>query len=92
MSIDQQPQQQYHHQHEHFLRDAFGSPITDGACVLDQDKEVGYVRLASGPGMPGPDSMYWDGWFNVTKTRDEHPLRGKLLNGERVQLLGRSGQ
>jgi len=72
--------------HRH-LRDAFGSTITDGACVLDHDREVGYVRLDAGPGHFGPDSAYWDGWFNVTRTRTEHPLRGKLSKGDLVQVL-----
>lgn len=77
-------------QNEKYLRDAFGAPITDGACVLDPDREVGYVRLRMSPVNRGPESAYWDGWFNVTRTRHESPLRGKVLNGERVQLLHRS--
>jgi len=72
---------------ELYLRDTFGSTITDGACVLDHDREVGYVRLEPGPGCFGPDSAYWDGWFNVTRTRSEHPLRGKLMKGDLVQVL-----
>jgi len=77
-------------QNHRYLRDAFGSAITDGACVLDNDRQVGYVRLDLGPHCPGPgpDSAYWDGWFNVTRTRTEHPLRGKAMKGELVQLLG----
>jgi hypothetical protein len=77
-------------QNRGYLRDAFGSAITDGACVIDHDREVGYVRLDLGPGCPGPDSAYWDGWFNVTRTRSEHPLRGKVMKGDLVQVL-RSG-
>ena len=72
---------------EPYLRDIFGSTITDGACVIDDDREVGYVRLDLGPGIPGPDSAEWDGWFNVTRSRSEHPLRGKVLKGDLVQVL-----
>jgi hypothetical protein len=79
-----------HPENRRFLRDAVGAPITDGACVLDQDREVGYVRLDLGPTFRGPESAYWDGWFQVTRTRDEHPLRGKVLNGPRVQVIGGS--
>lgn len=71
-----------------YLRDAFGNPITDGVCVLDVDREVGYVRLNLSPFVRGPESAYWDGWFQVTRTRDEHPMRGKALNGPRVQIIG----
>lgn len=74
-------------QNKKYLKDAFGRPIIDGACVLDADREVGYVRLDLSPVFRGPDSAYWDGWFNVTRTRHESPLRGKVLNGERVQVL-----
>jgi hypothetical protein len=77
-------------QNERFLRDAVGAPITDGACVLDPDNEVGYVRLDLGPACRGPESAYWDGWFQVTRTRAEHPLRGKVLNGPLVQVIGRA--
>jgi len=70
-----------------YLRDAFGSEIADGACVLDADREVGYVRLDLGPSYVGPDSSCWDGWFNVTRTRTEHPLRGKAMRGDLVQVL-----
>jgi hypothetical protein len=73
-------------QKKRFLRDA-GVAITDGACVIDHDREVGYVRLEGGPHCKGPDSAYWDGWFNVTRTRSEHPLRGKVMTGQLVQLL-----
>jgi hypothetical protein len=76
-------------QNKRFLRDAFGAAISDGACVIDHDREVGYVRLELGPHCIGPDSAYWDGWFNVTRTRTEHPLRGKVMNGQLVQLLMR---
>jgi hypothetical protein len=79
-------------QNHRFLRDAFGSTITDGACVIDADHEVGYVRLdpGPGPGLFGPDSAYWDGWFTVTRTRTRtgHPLRGKVMKGDLVQVLG----
>jgi hypothetical protein len=70
-----------------YLRDAFGSLITDGACVIDADREVGYVRLDLRPYSFGPESAYWDGWFNVTRTRAEHPLRGKVMKGELVQVV-----
>jgi hypothetical protein len=72
---------------ERHLRDAFGSPLRDGACVLDPDGQVGYVRLEFGS-RRGPDSAYWDGWFSVTPTRNSHPLAGKVLNGRLVQLIG----
>jgi len=74
-------------QNEQYLRDAFGSPITEGSCVVDHDRQIGYVRLDLGPHCSGPASAYWDGWFNVTRTRTEHPLRGKVMNGQLVQLL-----
>ena len=74
-------------QNEKYLCDRFGSPLRDGACVLDADHEVGYVRYEFGT-RRGPDSAYWDGWFSVTRTRDEHPLRGKLTMGAMVQLIG----
>jgi len=79
-------------QNEKYLRDAFGSPITEGSCVVDHDRQVGYVRLDLGPHGSGPASAYWDGWFNVTPTRCGNPLRGKVMKGELVQLLhgGRS--
>ena len=77
-------------ENERFLRDAVGARITDGACVLDPDNEVGYVRLDLGPVFRGPESAYWDGWFHVTRTRAEHPLRGKVLNGPRVQVIGQT--
>jgi hypothetical protein len=76
-------------QNQKYLRDVFGSPLRDGACVLDADREVGYVRLEFET-RRGPDSAYWDGWFSVTRTRDSHPLRGKLTNGQQVQLIGRA--
>jgi hypothetical protein len=75
-------------QNEKYLRDVFGSPLRDGACVLDSDHEVGYVRLEFGT-RRGPDSAYWDGWFSVTRMRDGHPLSGKVTNGQLVQLIGR---
>jgi hypothetical protein len=74
-------------QNQRYLRDRFGSPIGDGACVLDGDREVGYVRLEFGT-RRGPDSAYWDGWFSVTPTRDGHPLGGKVTTGSLVQLIG----
>ena len=74
-------------QNEKYLTDRFGSPLRDGACVLDADHEVGYVRYEFGT-RRGPDSAYWDGWFSVTRTRDEHPQRGKLATGAMVQLIG----
>jgi hypothetical protein len=77
-------------QNEKYLRDAFGAPLRDGACVLDADHEVGYVRLEFGT-RRGPDSAYWDGWFSVTRNRDGHPLSGKLSNGRLVHLIGRAG-
>jgi hypothetical protein len=75
-------------QNEKHLRDVLGSRLRDGACVLDADREVGYVRLEFGT-RRGPDSAYWDGWFAVTRTRDAHPLRGKVTTGRLVQLIGR---
>ena len=74
-------------QHERHLLDVFGARLRDGACVLDADHEVGYVRLEFGT-RRGPDSAYWDGWFSVTRTRDGHPLSGKLSTGRLVQLIG----
>ncbi len=74
-------------QHKKYLRDAFGSPITEGSCVVDDDHQIGYVRLDLGPHLVGPDSAHWDGWFNVTPTRSADPLRGKVMNGELVQVL-----
>jgi hypothetical protein len=76
-------------QNERYLRDIFGSPLRDGACVMDADREVGYVRLEFGT-RRGPDSAYWDGWFSVTPARDGHPLSGKVTTGRLVQLLGRA--
>jgi len=75
-------------QNEKYLRDVFGAPLRDGACVPDADREVGYVRLEFGT-RRGPDSAYWDGWFSVTRTRGDHPLGGKVMNGPLVQLIGR---
>ena len=73
-------------QNQKHLRDAIGSTIRDGACVLDADGQVGYVRLEYGT-RRGPDSAYWDGWFSVTRTRQCHPLRGKVTSGRSVQLM-----
>jgi len=36
----------------------------------------------------GPDSPYWDGWFSVTRTRNAHPLSGKVMTGRMVQVIG----
>jgi hypothetical protein len=58
-----------HPENAKHLLDAFGSPITEGSCVVDFDRQVGYVRLTLGPHVIGPDSPHWDGWFNVTPTR-----------------------
>ncbi|RNM12202.1 hypothetical protein EFL26_20590 [Nocardioides pocheonensis] len=74
-------------QNQRYLRDAFGCPLRDGACVLDADRQVGYVRLEFGS-RRGPDSAYWDGWFSVTPSRAGHPLRGKVMRGSLVQLIG----
>ena len=74
-------------QNEKHLRDALGSPLSDGACVLDAEQQVGYVRLEFG-NRRGPDSAYRDGWSSVTPTRKSHPLRGKVTNGPLVQLIG----
>lgn len=76
-------------ENEKFLRDAFGSPLRDGSCVLDADHQVGYVRLEFGT-RRGPDSLYWDGWFSVTSTRRAHPLSGKVMHGSMVSLIGRA--
>jgi hypothetical protein len=75
-------------QNEKYLRDVFDRPLHDGACVLDADHEVGYVRLEFGT-RRGPDSAYWDGWFSVTRARGGHPLSGKVTHGRLVQLIGR---
>ena len=74
-------------QNQRYLRDVFGSPINEGSCIVDNDRRVGYVRLELGPHCSGPDSAYWDGWFNVTATRSENPQRGKAMRGDLVQLL-----
>ena len=74
-------------QNQQYLRDVFGSPLDDGACVVDAESEIGYVRLEYGTHR-GPDSAYWDGWFSVTRTRDGHPLSGKVMNGPLVQVIG----
>ena len=81
-----------HPENKKHLLDSFGSPIAEGSCVVDCDRQVGYVRLDLGPHVVGPDSAHWDGWFNVTPTRGGDPLRGKVMNGERVQIMrgGRS--
>jgi hypothetical protein len=73
-----------------YLRDPAGRLITDGACVIDADREVGYVRLQLAPFYLGPDSWEWDGWFHVTRTRSENPLRGKLANCETVRVLSQA--
>lgn len=74
-------------QNEKYLRDAFGSPLSDGARVLDAERQVGHVRLEFG-NHRGPDSACWDGWFSVTSTWKSHPLRGKVMNGPLVHLIG----
>lgn len=71
----------------HYLVDAFGREIVDGACVVDPDGKVGYVRFEHGT-RRGPDSAYWDGWFSVTATRGAHPLSGKLCLGTQVEVIG----
>ena len=76
-------------ENEKYLRDAFGSALVDGSCVLDADQQVGYVRLEFGT-RRGPDSPYWDGWFSVSSTRNSHPLRGKVVRGSMVSLIGRA--
>lgn len=76
-----------HPQNQHFLRDTLGSPITDGSCVVDCDRQIGYVRLDLGPHVTGPDSLEWDGWFDVTRTRSGDPWHGKALKGEHVQVV-----
>lgn len=75
---------------EKYLRDPAGRLITDGACVIDADGEVGYVRLRLAPYFPGPESWEWDGWFHVTRTRSEDPLRGKVAHSASVRVLSRS--
>jgi hypothetical protein len=74
-------------QNKQYLHDVFGSPLNDGACVVDAESEIGYVRFEYGT-RRGPDSAYWDGWFSVTRTRDGHPLSGKVMNGPLVQVIG----
>jgi hypothetical protein len=74
---------------QRYLRDAFGAPLHDGSCVVDAERQVGYVRLEFGT-RRGPDSLYWDGWFSVTETRSAHPLRGKVMRGSMVNLIGRA--
>jgi hypothetical protein len=76
-------------QNQKYLTDLFGSHLRDGACVLDADRGVGYVRLEFG-NRRGPDSAYWDGRFSVTRTRNAHPLSGKVTTGRMVQLIGRA--
>jgi hypothetical protein len=83
-----QTMDQVHPFNEKYLLDMFGAPLRDGACVLDADHEVGFVRLEFGT-RRGPDSAYWDGWFSVTRARGDHPLSGKVANGRLVQLIGR---
>jgi hypothetical protein len=68
-------------QSNRFLRDAFGSATTDGACVIDSDREVGYGRLELGPHLRGPDSAYWDGRLNVTATRGVIASHCRRLDG-----------
>ena len=74
-------------QNEIYLLDALGTRLRDGACVLDAEHQVGYVRLEFGT-RRGPDSAYWDGWFSVTRSRAGHPLSGKVMRGSMVQVIG----
>lgn len=74
-------------QNQKYLHDAFGTPLYDGACVVDYDRQI---RLDLVRGFSGPGSAYWDGWFNVTRSRTERPHRGKAMTGEFVQVLGGS--
>ncbi len=76
-------------QNEKYLRDTFGSPLRDGSCVLDTERQVGYVRLEFGT-RRGPDSLSWYGWFSVTSTRSAHPLSGKVMHGSMANLIGRA--
>ncbi|RNM16961.1 hypothetical protein [Nocardioides pocheonensis] len=73
-----------------YLRDPAGRLITDGTCVVDADGEVGYVRLQLAPFFLGPESWEWDGWFHVTRTRSENPLRGKLAVSGSVRVLSQA--
>jgi hypothetical protein len=63
------------------------SSVIGHRVAAHADGQVGYVRLDLGPQCSGPSSAYWDGWFNVTATRSENPLRGKAMRGDLVQLL-----
>ena len=72
---------------ERYLRDRLGRGLCDGACVVDADHQVGYVRLELGS-RRGPDSRHWDGWFSVAHTRGGHPLSGKVARAALVQLIG----
>jgi hypothetical protein len=76
-------------QNQKYPLDTFGSPLRDGACVLDADRQVGYIRLEGGT-RRSPDPAYWDGWFSMTPRRDAHPLSGKVTCGSLVQLIGRA--
>lgn len=77
-------------QNQKYLQDAFVSPIHHGDCVVDHDRHVAHVRLDLGFGFSGPGSPCSDRWFDVTRTRTEHPLRGKAMTDELVQILGGS--
>ena len=74
---------------EEYLRDAFGSWLTDGSCVLDAEQQVDYVRLEFGTRL-GPDSAYWGGWIGVTPTRGAHALSDKVAHRSLVNLIGRT--
>jgi hypothetical protein len=80
-----------HPHNQHLLQDTFGAPIIEGSCVMDCERQVGYVRLDLGPYVAGPDSLLWDGWFNVTPTRSGEPWRGKPMKGEFVQVVRGGG-
>jgi len=76
-------------QNEKYLRDAFGSPLRDGSCVFDAERQVGYVRPGIGT-RRGPDSLYWGAWLSVISTRSGHPLSGNVMHGSAVNLFGRA--
>ena len=63
-------------QNEKYLRDAFGSALRDGACILDGDRQVGYVRLeyVARRGLLGR-------LVHRHPTRGDHPLHGKVMTG-----------
>ena len=65
-------------QNEKYLRDAFGSPLHDGACVLDSEHQVGYVRLEFGT-RRGPDSARDSAWAPIK--RGPHFGRSSVARG-----------